>query len=33
MKQKQLDMNQELLIMEKESISNLINKKIQMYYP
>lgn len=33
MKQKQLDMNQELLDMEKESISNLINKKTQMYYP
>lgn len=33
MKQKQLEMNQELLDMEKESISNLINKKTQMYYP
>lgn len=29
----QLDMNQELLDMEKKSISNLINKKTQMYYP
>lgn len=33
MKQKQLDTNQELLDMEKENISNLINKKTQMYYP
>lgn len=31
MKQKQLDMDQELLDMEKECIRNLRNKNIQMY--
>lgn len=31
MKQKQLDMDQELLDMEKECICNLRNKNIQMY--